>query len=65
MGMRPARLAYVVPRHHPDPGVLRGVLVSSMSVMLGPALPLQKRRFGAQDRRNRVDFWTLGLAMVR
>ena len=25
------------------------MLVSSMSVMLGPALPLQKRRFGAQD----------------
>jgi len=35
------------------------VLVSSMSVMLGPALPLQKRRFGAPDCRNRVDSWTL------
>ena len=23
MGMRPARLAYVVPQHYPDPGVLR------------------------------------------
>jgi len=28
-------------------------------VMLGPALPLQKGRFGAQDCRNGVDSWTV------
>ena len=36
-----------------------------MSVMLGPALPLQKRRFGAQDCRNRVDSWTLRAVFLR
>ena len=39
----------------------KGVLVNSVCVMLGPALPLQKGRFRAQDCRNRVDSWTLGL----
>ena len=29
--------------------------------MLGPALPLQKVRFRAQDCRNRVDSWTFAL----
>ena len=38
----------------------KGVLVNSVCVMLGPALPLQKGRFRAQDCRNRVDSWTLG-----
>ena len=44
-GLRGATTSY-------RPWGAKGVLVSSVSVMLGPALPLQKGRFGAQDCRN-------------
>ena len=56
-GLRGATISY-------RPWGAKGVLGNSVCVTLGPALPLQKGRFRAQDCRNRVDSWTLGLAMV-